>query len=430
MIPRVVAITLAAALALFLALWLRKPSAEGPLRAQAPPAQAPTDASAPRAGSAEAAPGTGTLPSTTPAPALHGLRLLAREEAEKRGWSAPVKVPTPAETASERAWRKWKETPISINCTDTPLVEFLEDLRARYGLETRVDPEIDLEAHTVTFRVEDLPGDQAFDLILKMADLAWCIDDRGTLWITTKERVPILAPLPADAESPDDAWKASTVRSGFGAEDQPPMVEQRAAFMKGKTVSVSIANRPLKEAVEELARAGDISLYWSEAADERAARAPIASLVGDELPLWPSIEQLLTPAGLDLACWSSGCATVETREDVQALVRWEVDAEKILKEVAREKAELVARKVRIEGKVLTLQAVAAQLEAQLGVKVHIVRALEHCEVTWESDGLEQAASVVLEILARDTPLAWDWIFQGTWQEPVDGPREIWLVDRR
>lgn len=430
MIPRVIAITLAAALALFLALWLRKPPAESPAGTSPAATAAPENPSTPRPAPGAASPATDAPRSTGPAQALLGLRLLSREDAEKRGWSAPTKLPTPAEVASAAVLRKWKETPVSINCTDASLEEFLEDLRKRYGFEIRVDPEIDVEAHTVTFRVEELAGDQALDLTLKMADLAWCIDDLGTLWVTTKDRVHTLAPAPPGAESSDDAWKASSVRSGFGDKEFPPMTEQRAEFMKGKTVSVSIANLPLKEAVEELAKAGELTLYWSQSAIELAARAPIASLVGDDLPLWPSIEQLLSPAGLDLACWSSGSAVVETREDIQAIERWEVEAAKFMKEVAAEKAALVARTVRIEGKLLTLQAVAAQIEAQLGVKVHIVRALETCEVTWESDGLEQKASAVLEILARDTPLAWDWISQGTWETPIEGPREIWLVDRR
>ncbi len=428
MIPRVIAFTLAAALALFLALWLRKPSAEAPARLPAAVTEAPESPSTPRTENGAPAPATETPRSTGPAPALHGLRLLSREEAEKRGWAAPVKLPTPAETAAEAVWRKWKETPISVNCTDAPLVEFLEDLRARYGLETRIDPELDVEAHTVTFRVEELAGDQAFDLILKMADLAWCIDERGTLWITTKDRVDQLAPARGKPLSADESWMAASIRGGYPDMESPPMTVQRAEWMKGRAVNATIANLPLQQAVQELCEGGGLTLFWSQGAIDLAARAPIASLVGEDLPLWPSIEQMLTPAGLGLACWSGGSAVVQTAEEIRELEEWEVECGKTTKKLAKRKTDLAARTVRIEGKVLTLQAVAAQIEAQLGVKVRVMPGLKEREAAWEADGLEQTAGEVLNILASDAPLAWGFMPERNWDAPEDEPWVIWLVN--
>lgn len=428
MIPRVIAITLAAALALFLALWLRKPPAEAPARVPAASAAAPGDNSKPPPEPGAPAPATQEPVSPDPAAALHGLRLLSREDAEKRGWSAPPKLPTPAETAAEGVWRKWKETPISVNCTDAPLVEFLEDLRNRYGLETRVDPELDVDAHTVTFRVEELAGDQAMDLILKMADLAWCVDDRGTLWITTKERVDQVAPARGKPLSADESWTAAAIRGGYPEMESPPMTEQRAAWMKGRTVTATIANLPLQQAVQELCEAGGLTLFWSQGAIDLAAKAPIASLVGEDLPLWPSIEQMLTPAGLSLACWSGGSAVVQTADEVRELVEWEVDCGKTTKNLVKRKTDLAARTVRIEGKMLTLQAVAAQIEAQLGVKVRVMPGLEERDAVWEADGLEQTAGVVLNILASDAPLAWGYMPESDWDAMDDEPWIIWLVN--
>ncbi|MCE9581871.1 MAG: STN domain-containing protein [Planctomycetes bacterium] len=368
---------------------------------------------------------------SAPALSLHGLRLLARDEATSRGWSPAPKLRTPREIASETIWKKWAETSISVNCTEQPLAEFLEGLRKAYGLETRIDPELDQDAHTVTFRVEDLAADQAVDLVLKMADLTWVVDANGTLWITTKDRVGELVP---DSVSPIPASVSFTARM-IRVEDTPPdaprMAQRRATWMKDRTVSVTLANLPLREAIEKLAAAGGLKLYgWSDAAEEILSRAPIASLVGDNLPLDASLEQLLAPAGLALEFWASEGGGISTVEEVKHWEEFEVDAAKASVEMAKDKAALAARRVRIEGKVLTVRDVAAQLEAQLGEKVRVMPALEFCEATWEADGMEQAAGEVLDILAKDAPLVWGWLPEMDESDPKEGPYLIWLVDRQ
>ncbi|MCC6741958.1 MAG: hypothetical protein IT452_23260 [Planctomycetia bacterium] len=427
MLPRLLMGAAAAALALLLALWLRKPAA-----AERPPAPAPAAVDLPR----DLAPASGaaaeaSAPSTTaaPAPTLHGLRLLKREDAERRGWTPPPpKEKSARQVAGEEVMKRWSQTPISINCTDQPLLEFLDDLRKQYGLDARVDPEIDVEAHTVTFRVDDLAADQAMDLVLRMADLAWCVDERGTFWVTERDRVEVLSPGP---EKPRASVTETAELVRWRTEpDAPPMTEQRAAWLKGKTLTASIANVPLKDALEEIAKAADMSLWWSEAALAAVERAPIASVVGEDLPLGPTLERLLASGGLDISLWSHGSGGIQTAEEVRAHIEWEAYAEKCAKEMAREQAAFGERRVRIEGKVLAVRDVAAQLEAQLGVAVRVMPALETCEATWESDGLEQRAGEVLDILAKDAPLAWGWLPELEEDGPADAPFQLWLVDRR
>ncbi|MEK7466748.1 MAG: hypothetical protein AAB074_04965 [Planctomycetota bacterium] len=427
--PRIlVVLVLAAALALLLALRLRNP-----VNAESSP-----ENSAPRSKETSAAspsvieePGV-KAPASPAAVKLHGLRLLAREEAEARGWAAPVLVKTPAEIIGEATWQKWAATPISINLTDAPLADLVADLMQRYGLLAKIDEEyVDVESHTVTFRVEELAADQAVDLILKMADLAWFVDTQGTLWITTKDRAREIAAERAPVLSKAVQFTASCIRgSGRSTKDQPSLAERRAAWMKGRTVTVSIANKPLLEAVEELARAGGLEIYsWSEAAQKAVALAPIASVIGENLPLDATLESLLAPAGLGLDLWGGDRGQIETRAELEAFEEWEKFAKECAKEEAKERAAFSARKVRIEGKVLTLKAVAAQLEAQLGERVIVMPALENIHAVWEADGLEQTAGEVLDILGRDAPLDWGWMLELDPDEPKEGPRLIWLVNR-
>ena len=77
---------------------------------------------------------------------------------------------------------------ISLNFTDTPLPEVVSFMQEVTQLNIMIDRRAieDPESKTVTFKVEELAFDQALDLILKMADLAYRIDE-GVIVVTSKE---------------------------------------------------------------------------------------------------------------------------------------------------------------------------------------------------------------------------------------------------
>ncbi|MBI2922527.1 MAG: hypothetical protein HYY18_15860 [Planctomycetes bacterium] len=77
---------------------------------------------------------------------------------------------------------------ISLNFTDTPLPEVVSFMQEVTQLNIMIDRRAieDPESKTVTFKVEELAFDQALDLILKMADLAYRVDE-GVIVITSKE---------------------------------------------------------------------------------------------------------------------------------------------------------------------------------------------------------------------------------------------------
>lgn len=77
---------------------------------------------------------------------------------------------------------------ISLNFTDTPLPEVVSFMQEVTQLNIMIDRKAieDPESKTVTFKVDELAFDQALDLILKMADLAYRVDE-GVIVITSKE---------------------------------------------------------------------------------------------------------------------------------------------------------------------------------------------------------------------------------------------------
>jgi type II secretory pathway component GspD/PulD (secretin) len=77
---------------------------------------------------------------------------------------------------------------ISLNFTDTPLPEVVSFMQEVTQLNIMIDRRAieDPESKTVTFKVDELAFDQALDLILKMADLAYRVDE-GVIVITSKE---------------------------------------------------------------------------------------------------------------------------------------------------------------------------------------------------------------------------------------------------
>ncbi|MCE9582699.1 MAG: hypothetical protein K8T20_09420 [Planctomycetes bacterium] len=79
---------------------------------------------------------------------------------------------------------------ISLNFTDTQLPEVVSFMQEVTQLNIMIDRKAidDPASKTVTFKVDDLAFDQALDLILKMADLAYKIDE-GVIVITSKEAI-------------------------------------------------------------------------------------------------------------------------------------------------------------------------------------------------------------------------------------------------
>ncbi|NUN47481.1 MAG: hypothetical protein HUU15_01460 [Candidatus Brocadiae bacterium] len=79
---------------------------------------------------------------------------------------------------------------ISLNFTETALPEVVSFMQEVTQLNIMIDRRAidDPESKTVTFRVDELAFDQALDLILKMSDLAYRVDE-GVIVITSKEAI-------------------------------------------------------------------------------------------------------------------------------------------------------------------------------------------------------------------------------------------------
>ena len=87
-----------------------------------------------------------------------------------------------------RTYEAMNSIKISLNFTDTPLPEVVSFMQEVTQLNIMVDRHSieDPESKTVTFKVDELAFDQALDLILKMADLGYEVD-QGVIVLRSKE---------------------------------------------------------------------------------------------------------------------------------------------------------------------------------------------------------------------------------------------------
>lgn len=362
---------------------------------------------------------------------LHGLRLLPVETARARGWT-PRPLPPELSDPAMLARKRWMKTEVDISATDQPLAEFLKDIDTKYGLHTRLDPEAGAEGRTVTFRVQGLAADQALDLVIKMADLAWTIDAAGVAWVTTRERAKELA-APAVAEPDPWARTFGMIREMQGMKPQPAPAPRDMPW-KGKKVTVSIVRLPVAEAWDALMKALELydeaeSTYWMDETREKAAEALPVSLVAEDMPAEQAVEELLRGAGLELEAASGNPNGVETSEQALKSREARETLRKERDEEAKDAAAFRLRRVRIKGEVLTASDVAGQVASQLGVTLRAAPEVLLCAALWESDGLEQPVGEVLDILARDGELLWRWQGQS---DPVEwdrrfGPRCLWVL---
>ena len=385
------------------------------------------------ADAADTSPGTSRTqdPPPTP-PKLYGLRLISMEAAQERGWTPLAPAPRQPDPLRD-AWQSWQETKVDLNFSDETLENILLFLEKEYGLPVRIDPEVSLVEKTITFRVKSLSAYQAIDLMVKCSELGFAIDPAGVAWITTPEQARRIAAPPLPHEDP---WHEAATRiranAGWKPEPEPAAVEPA---WKGRKVNLSIANRPLLDALSDLRSAlGDqdpIPMMWSAEAHQKAAACLPVSVIGDDIPFEEALARILKDSGFVSQIRPDGTVLFVTEERVAADRKAAEATRKEWEAEGTAEAAFRARRVSILGDVLTAARVAEQLREQLGVTLRMSAEVAACPALWESDGLEQTAGEVLDILARDGALIWRW--QGEYAPtswlPL-GERRLWLVGAR
>lgn len=420
----------AAFAAALLALWLRRRPGDSGLRPEGAPATP----------SAAAAPGTGGGPAGTTESGrraggsgeteMHGLRLLEQDEALRRGWAEPREPgggPTERQLAAQN---KWAETLVTTNFDDADVGEILTDLRARYGLDIRLDPGLDPAKYRTTFMVREIDASQAFGLILRMLDLKSGLDAEGVMWVATEERLPLLCGAVKPALPEEVAGTTARVRALSGWSPDAPRDRSPGTWLQDKWGEVNIVRQPLRDAVESLAKSCGYRIKeWSRRSEREVEGKLPVSVVGEHVSLRDSLVELLEGAGLALQVDSSGSFEIETAEEhgwwlerVRNYAAFENEAHKA-------KEGLRDRPVRIRGACMTLRDVTAQVSEQLRVPVVLAPGVEPCREVWESDGLEQDAKTVLDILARDARLCWQFMRPLDALGDPEGEPAIWLVPR-
>lgn len=136
------------------------------------------------------------------------------DKAKERLAGAREEEETP-EDPNEAVLDKMKRTKTSVNFTDAPLPDVLAFFREFSDLNLVLDVRVEKpEAKSVTFRVQDIEFDHVLDLVLKMLELDWCVDD-GVIIVSTKEGIAARREArkkPVEPEADAAAWKAEMQR--------------------------------------------------------------------------------------------------------------------------------------------------------------------------------------------------------------------------
>jgi hypothetical protein len=422
-------------LALLAGLWWKRDAQELP-REGAPAIRAVTGTSTETASTPAPDPAA-VVPAVVGTKTLHGLRLLPTEIAVSRGW----KPPPPASEDSDPArvaQKRWRLTELKFVSNNKPIEDLLAEIEQNYGLHVRIDPQISLEGHSFSMAANGMTADHTLKLLAKMHEVAFAIDVAGDAWLTTAERAKAIAAPP---EPLDDPWRKTAgmirweIELGRGPDGKWPGTPPSAPTWKDRKVTVAIVRKPLEEALGELGDALGIRrpmrlAYFNKDATELAASLQPVSLVATDMPAEQAIDELLRGTGLTMELDSGDYGRVKTIESVEKKRVLEEAIKRQLGEEAAETAALRLRRVRITGEVLTAGEVALQVGAQLGITVRLSEEVGRCAELWESDGLEQSAGEVLDILARDGSLLWRW--QGEYDGTSDlhvGPRCLWVIGK-
>ncbi|NUN48810.1 MAG: hypothetical protein HUU15_08295 [Candidatus Brocadiae bacterium] len=357
---------------------------------------------------------------------LHGLRLLPEARARERGWTPPA--PDPKQEVFRAAWERLSNTVISVCYEETPIADVCRDLLTRYRIDIRIDPAVPDDQIRVTFKVDDLRADQCLALLLKMwyapklpepqsieewADqaldgLTLVPDEHGLHWIRRESQVVVIDPV-----------RLAVHRVRDERRPQKTLEQESAAGVAGRFAAASLVRRPLREVAEALlTSAGVRHRGWTGDAEMLLKGAPDVSAIGESLPLGPTLDELLGPAGLVLAV-DSDSAWILTREQFEELAaerRAEIAA---VQEDAAEQVRLARRPVQIRGDLLRIADVLAQISGELTLRTVLHPDLADLAVHWESDGLVQEAGAVLDTVARDAGVEWRYA------RDDDGPA-VWI----
>ncbi len=261
-----------------------------------------------------------------------------------------------------------KDTEMSVNLTDAPLSEFLDIARDATELELFIDPTVDQESRSVTFRVARLSVGETLSLVLKMAGLDWCISEQGHVCISSRATIDRFRPA-FDA----DIALLEKVRGALTAEATPgPEPAAQDAVTKEKLeaarVTLEITDGDPFDLLDQFVKCAGINIVVSAEARKSGALPKTVSLSLEGVRGPEAMDRLLEACGLEVV-YERGLAFLispaegERRRAAAAAL---AEADRVRREA---EAEVLARRVSIPCRGLLLKDLAARLQAELKVPV-------------------------------------------------------------
>ncbi len=301
-------------------------------------------------------------------------------------WSAPSPPAGDEEVTKRLATQR-----LTFNFADTPFDDVLQFLHDFTNLEMRPDG-IDLEKLEVNLRLRDVTALNALDIIANVARLVW-VPEKGGIRFVPRDRI-------ASFREHDRHTDALAVLGE--AEDDNATVFRR---LHAQRINLNFDATPVRDALDTLHELTSIDFVVTrEAVEKIDATAAVVALKVRDVVVRDALTRILVPHGLES----------EIRNGV-VFIRPAVSRPTV--------PALVTRRVRLEGRGLTVADLVRSLQSQ-GVDTYTMRS------TWASSGTFSLA------IAAETPLpdALAVVASATALRPrivtLDSQREVVILDGR
>jgi len=297
---------------------------------------------------------------------------------------------------------KWAKTKVSLNFSDTTLVNVLAEFLGTYGLEVLLDAGIDGNDCTVTFKVEELAADQAIDLIAKMADMQFVISESGEAWLVRKgEGAKHQPPYVADLEAM--LRIARLVRADLV--ETPPNPEEAALRerLNKEYLDVDMSDSSAYDVLDHIQEHAKMNIVISAVLRKEWKTVPLLTVHSKGGTLARVFDAYCEAGGF---AWGleQGVVLITSAEELQRIAdrKAQISEEKRLRREAE--AALLAQRVFIGGENLAIRDVAEMLGQALSVPVVVDPQTWHRAARFGFPKEERTAREIVSALKQGAPL--------------------------
>lgn len=300
----------------------------------------------------------------------------------------------------EKTLEKWKKTKLSVEWENVTLAEAFGELATRFGLEARLDPAA--ASIACTFRVDELEAIAALDLVTRMADLAWIVNQAGELWVIPRDKLTAYAPAGYFDWAELQGMRAAVLADRNAGVTHEPQLAR-------KLRDTAIAARQIRETdlqgfLEFVMQVAEVNIVTRPV--ENPPQVPtMTPLEGESIDSF--LRRGLEPLGFTFTV-TDDSVIVLTREQLEAEKKETSAREDERKGRIDAERQFFKRPVTVGGDDMTLRDLAEALGRALEVPVVIDPTSWRRAARYSFKPIEQPAEEVVRILKKSAPVEVTW----------------------